>query len=131
MAQSLRPSPASNTYKDLVRELESFRRGISRPDGTAMVGTMLLSATDPDLVDLYRKRVVRPRRARLRAILERACEEGELDPGADIEAVVNMLTGSWYARALAGSRPLPHWAERTAALAWRALGGVPASSEEN
>lgn len=126
MAQASYPAFTDDAYEDLVRELESFRRGISRPDGMSMVGTMLLSSTDPDLVALYRERVVAPRRARLCSILERARAQGQIHCDADVEGLVNMLTGSWYARALAESRPLPRWARRTAALAWRALGGVPA-----
>jgi AcrR family transcriptional regulator len=111
-------------FADLVRELEAFRRGVSRPDGLSMVGTMLLRATDPALVALYRERVVGPRRARLREILERARAAGLLDRDGDVETVLTMLTGSWYARALAGEPPAPDWAARVAALAWRALGGT-------
>lgn len=112
-------------FADLVRELEAFRAGISRPDGLSMAGTMLIGSTDPALVTLYRERLVRPRRARLRAILERARVDGVLDSDADVEVALGMLTGNWYARALAGDRPPPRWAERTAALVWRALGGTP------
>lgn len=107
----------------LTAELRRFQRGIGRPDGTSMVGTMLNRSTDHDLVDLYRRRVVGPRRAALAGILEQARDAGELDGDADIELGVTMLTGSWYARALATDTPLPRWAERSAILVWRALGG--------
>jgi len=115
--------PSDDPYADLVRELEGFRRGISRPDGISMVGTMLLRSTDPELVSLYRERVVVPRRARLRATLERARSMGLLAADADIETALAMFTGSWYARSLAGAAPLSRWAERTASIVWRGLGG--------
>jgi hypothetical protein len=35
-----------------------------------------------------------------------------------------MLTGSWYARCLAGEREPQDWPRRIAELAWRALGGA-------
>jgi len=89
------------------------------------VGTMLQRTTDPELRARYRARIVAPRRARLRAVLERAAVQGLLDPDADIEAAVPLLTGSFYGRALAADQPLTRWAERTAALVWRALGGTP------
>jgi hypothetical protein len=117
--------PTDDPFADLVRELEAYRRGISRPDGVSMVGTMLLRSTDPSLVALYRERIVAPRRARLAAILERGRAVGLLRADGDVETVVGMLTGSWYATALAGARPREDWPRRVAALAWRALGGTP------
>ena len=84
---------------------------------------MLVDATDPQLVALYRERIVTPRRAQLRAILERAREGDLITADADIEAVLPMLTGAYYASALAGITPGDDRAARTAALAWRALGG--------
>jgi len=122
-----RPS-TGDPYADLVKELRNFQRGVSRPDGLSMVGTMLNRATDPELVHLYRQRVVAPRRAALLRILQRAQAEGLFDPDSDIEMAVTMLTGNWYARALAGEPTPRRWAERTAALIWRGLGGSLASS---
>jgi AcrR family transcriptional regulator len=110
-------------FGDLVAELEAFRRGVSRPDGVSMVGTMLVRSTDPQLVALYRERVVAPRRARIRQILERARDAGSIDATADVEIAAAMLTGSWYARALAGDPPPRRWADRVASVVWRGLGG--------
>jgi AcrR family transcriptional regulator len=125
MSRTAERGPSDDPFADLVQELDAFRSGISRPDGVSMVGTMLLRSTDPELVTLYRERIVTPRRARLREILERARGQGLLSPDADLDAALGMLTGSWYARSLQGARPLPRWAERTAAIVWRGLGGSP------
>jgi AcrR family transcriptional regulator len=115
--------PSDDAYADLVAELEAFRRGISRPDGISMVGTMLLRSTDPRLVELFRARIVAPRRTRLRAILERALAEGRLADGGDLDVALSVLTGSWYAFALAGDAPPADWPRRVATVVWRALGG--------
>ncbi|MGU3436506.1 TetR/AcrR family transcriptional regulator [Actinomycetes bacterium M1A6_2h] len=105
-------------FRDLVTELEDFRSGVSRPGRMSLVGTMLQDGTDDDVRARYRENVVAPRRERIRRILER----GELD--GDVDIVVTMATGSWYARALAGE-PVPDgWAERTAKAIWRAAGGA-------
>ena len=114
--------PTDDPYADLVAELAAFRRGITRPDGLSLVGTMLQRSTDPELLRLYRERVVIPRRLRLRSILERAVAAG-LVPGGDLEIAVASLTGSFYALALAGPVPA-QWPTRAAAHAWRALGGA-------
>lgn len=127
MSRAEERPPTDDPYADLVRELEAFRRGISRPDGVSMVGTMLLRSTDPDLISRYRERLVAPRRARLRSILERARDQGLLAADADVETGVAALTGTWYARALAGDAEPRSWATRVAALVWRGLGGVSPS----
>lgn len=118
-------APSDDPYEDLVAELRAFQRGVSRPDGLSMVGTMLHRSTSAELVARYRERVVAPRRATLLAILERGRSAGLLESEADLEVGVTLLTGSWYARALATDAPPPHWPERTARLVWRALGGDP------
>jgi AcrR family transcriptional regulator len=123
MSRAEERAPSDDPFADLVRELEAFRRGISRPDGVSMVGTMLVASTDPALVALYRERIVAPRRARLREILERARGEGLVDEDADLEVALGCFTGNWYATVLAGERPPSRWAERLAALVWRGLGG--------
>jgi hypothetical protein len=73
----------------------------------------------------YQARVVAPRRRRLRLILERAQRLGLISAGADLDIAVTMCTGSWYARALAGAPPPRNWPQRTTALVWRAVGGIP------
>jgi AcrR family transcriptional regulator len=112
-------------YSDLVAELVAFQRSIMQPDGLSLAGTMLQGGTDPDLIQLYRERVVAPRQARLRAILERATADGLL-AGGDLELAVASLTGSFYALALAGAVPV-NWAARAAAHAWHSLGGRAAT----
>jgi len=116
----------SDPFADLVAELEDFRHGVSRAGRLSLVGTMLQSTTAPDAAARYRTRVVAPRRARLRAILERAATEGAIDQDADLDVAVTMLTGSWYARCLAGDAEPGDWPRRVAELAWRALGGATA-----
>jgi Tetracyclin repressor-like, C-terminal domain len=116
-------TPLDDPYADLVAELTAFRTGVTRPDGLSLVGTMLQRGTEPELLRLYRERLVIPRRTRLRTILERALTRGLL-PGGDLDLAVASLTGSFYALALAGSIPT-RWPTRAAAHAWRSLGGTP------
>ncbi|MFN8108269.1 MAG: TetR/AcrR family transcriptional regulator [Thermoleophilia bacterium] len=108
----------------LIAELEDFRAAVSRPGRLSLVGTMLQTATDEALRARYQQRVIRPRRRRLRDILERAVREGALPADGDLEVAVTMLTGSWYARCLAGDDEPSDWARRAALLVWASLGGV-------
>jgi AcrR family transcriptional regulator len=117
------PGAGADPFADLVAELADFRRGVSRPGRLSLAGTMLQATTAPEAAARYRARVVAPRRARLRAILERAAAAGAFDGDADLDVAVTMLTGSWYARCLAGDPEPREWPRRAAALVWRALGG--------
>ena len=117
-------------FADLVTELANFQRGVSRPGRLSLVGTMLQDSVDADARARYRTQVIAPRRRRLRDILERAQRLGLIDSAADLDVAVTMSTGSWYARALAGSSPPRNWPNRTAALVWRAIGGVPPRTRE-
>lgn len=114
-------------FADLVAELTAFRDGVMRPNGISMVGSMLQEATDPALRELYRERIVAPRRARLRHILRRAVDLGFLDPEADLDHGVAAATGILYAQLLTGARVARNWPGRTATFVWRALGGEPAA----
>ena len=78
----------------------------------AMIGSVLAEEhATPELLSLFRERVVEPRRNEVREVLEHAHERGELRKDTDLEAAVNMLIGSYYARYLAGD-PFPEdWPE--------------------
>ena len=108
-----------------MAELANFQRGVSRPGRLSLAGTMLQDSVEADVRARYQAQIVAPRRRRLRVILERAQRLGLIDTDADLDVAVTMCTGSWYARALAGSRPPRNWPVRTAALVWRAVGGTP------
>jgi AcrR family transcriptional regulator len=110
-------------FADLVAELTAFRAGVLRPNGVAMVGSMLQESVDEQLRSLYRERLVAPRRARLRHILRRAAQLGLADPDADIDYAVAACTGTLYALHLAGRPVGKDWPRRTAALVWRSIGG--------
>lgn len=112
-------------FDDLVVELEAFRRGVGRRNGISLVGTMLQESVDPELVRLFRSRLVGPRRRRIVHILERARDRGDLAVDADLEYASASATGVLYARALAGQATRTDWPRRTAALVWRSCGGDP------
>ena len=124
-AEARTPADSADPLADLVAELTDFQRGVSIPGRLSLVGTMLQDSTAPELLARYRARIIAPRRRRLRAILERARELGQIDADADIEVAITLCTGSWYARALAGEDPQENWPARTAALVWRSVGGDP------
>jgi AcrR family transcriptional regulator len=107
------PKPTGSTREDLIALLRDFRKKLLRPNGMAMIGTLLAEEHHtPQLLTLFREKIVAPRREGVLAILRAAKERKELAADADLEAAVNMLVGSFYACYLAGSRIPSNWPER-------------------
>ena len=88
----------------------------------ALIGTVLAEeAHTPELLALFRERLVVPRRQMLRAILDRAKRRGELRRGANLDAAVNLLVGAFYARYLASSAIPPGFPGELVSLVWPGL----------
>lgn len=116
------PEPTGVLQSDLVRQLRHFQAGVERPYGVTLVGTVLAEEHEtPELIELYRRLIVGPRRAMVRAVLEQAQARGELDAMADLDAAVNALVGSYYATYLAEGSVDEGWADRTVSTV---LGGL-------
>lgn len=107
---------------DLVALLATFRRSLLRPNGMSMLCTLLAEEErTPELIALFRERIVASRRRGVRDLLDAAWARGELRPDADLDAAVNALIGSFYARYLTGDGVPADWPERIVATVW---GGI-------
>lgn len=103
-----------NTRTDLVAQLRRFHTGVSRPFGMAMIGTVLAEEHHhPELLERFREHVVAPRRQLLARVLQDARDRGDLKPDVDLDRVVTMLIGSYYAAYLAGDDTDDDWPEHT------------------
>ena len=112
-----------DTRADLIAHVRLFRTGVSRPYGMAMLGTVLAEEHDtPELLAFFRKHVIEPRRAMLRAVLGRARDRGEIRRDADVEMAAQMLVGAYYAQYLAGVPFREGWDERVVDLVLAAVG---------
>ena len=111
---------------DLSATQENFCRSLLRPNGMSLIGTVLAEeAHTPELLRLFRERLVAPRRAMLRAILKRARQHNELRPDADIDTAVSALVGAIYARYLAASKIPPGFAKAVVETIWTGITSAP------
>ncbi len=116
------PVGEGSTEEQLVGVLENFCRSLMRPNGMSLLGTVLAEeAHTPELLAWFRQRLVAPRRAMLRAILERAAERRELRAGVNPDVVTSMLVGAFYARYLASSRVPPSFARAVVEAVWQGI----------
>jgi AcrR family transcriptional regulator len=124
LAEIAPPERTDDPLADLTAELTHFRHCITDAGALALAGVMLQDGVDPELQRNYRDHLVRPRRARLRACLDRGVSAGLLAADADLAVAVSLATGSWYAYALSGASAPREWPWRVARLVWRACGGT-------
>lgn len=90
-------------WERLVAELKAMHKAISRPRGIALIGNVLaLEEQRPELVKLYRRNVVGVRRSRLREALQQLRDHEDISPDVDIEMVINMMVGCYYAARVSG-----------------------------
>ena len=96
-----------DTRKELLTFVGSVVKTLSTPpSGPAMQGLVSQIATDPDLFREYSERVVEPRRAVLRPVIERGIARGDLRPDTDVRVVHELLVGPMFYRLLFSGPPL-------------------------
>jgi AcrR family transcriptional regulator len=96
------PGDAAVPDRDLVGVfLQRTFRALA-DSGPAMRGLMAHAQQDPEFQALFRERFILPRRASLRAVLERAQASGELAAGLDLDTAVSALYGGLWYRLLLG-----------------------------
>lgn len=116
------PVDTGTTTGDLIATLENFSRSLLRPNGLSLIGTVLAEeAHTPELLALFRERLVVPRRQMLRAILDRAKRRGELRRGVNLDTAVTLLVGAFYARYLATSDVPAGFPRELVSLLWPGL----------
>jgi AcrR family transcriptional regulator len=106
---------------DLISYLEEFDHRFAERC-LEVVGTLIGAREDPGALALHRQRVVEPRMDYVRTLLEQARSLGQLRPDADLDLALQMLTGSVFARRVAGEPTTPDWAERAVSAIWIGMG---------
>jgi AcrR family transcriptional regulator len=121
----LASGPSGHPRSDLISYLDEFDDRFAE-GCLETLGTLIGEREDPSALALHRHRVVEPRLAYARSLLEQARDGGELDADADIDLALQMLAGSVFARRVAGVESSPGWAERAVGTIWSGMGARPA-----
>lgn len=107
------PARTGDTKADLIAALRDFRVKLLRPNGMSMIGVVLAEERHlPELIERFRDELAAPRRRALRAILDDGVREGVVRRGADLDAAVSMLVGSFYGSYIATGTVPDDWPER-------------------
>jgi AcrR family transcriptional regulator len=116
--------PSGDPKADLCRFLVDFDRRFGA-SGMGVLGALMTNRDDRQALELHRERVIAPRLAYGRRLLEQARANGELRPDADLDLAFQMLSGSVFHRRVAGVDSNPGWAERAVDAVWLGMGPPP------
>lgn len=117
------PRGSGDTRADLVAHLRDFQRKLQRPRGLAMIGTLLVEEqAQPELMSVFRDRIVRARRACLCRVIEDGQARGDVADDADPDLAANLLVGAFYARYLATGKLPRGFAARVVDSVWSGIG---------
>ncbi|MBF6173584.1 TetR/AcrR family transcriptional regulator [Nocardia blacklockiae] len=102
------PTPdTGDLRRDLVAGMTTLVRALSGTTlGRALPALVADLASDAELAADFRRRVFDPRRETTAAALRSAIERGEIDPGVDLDFVLDALAAPLYYRVLFGHLPL-------------------------
>ena len=124
------PELTGDPLTDVVAQLQAVHDNLERSGSVPLLGTLLAECErHPQFIEVYRERLMRPRRARLHAILEAARDRGELRPDADLEAATLMLVSIILGKYMAGEGPAPGWLTPAVRLVLDGLAPAPATPE--
>ncbi len=117
------PVPDSgNTRADLMQFLTLNRDVFIQSRVYSIVGTLLVEEKrNPELFEILRQRAIFPRRNQLQQILERGVQRGEIRTGVNLDAAMEALVGSLYARHILGLPETTDWLESVVDVVWGGL----------
>ena len=122
------PPNTGNTRADIVEMLVQNQVAFERGPVFAMIGALLVEERrNPELFELFRERIIRPRRDQAVMILQRGVDRGEIRADVDLEVVVHALVGSMYARHFLGTPESRKRIEQTVDTIWSGLATNPQS----
>ena len=94
-------------------DLIAYLRAVETDLGHVGLGVIAsLLGHDPHTLAMHRARVIEPRARHSRQLLADALQRGEIRPGTDLDAAMELLIGSLFTRALTGDRSPCPWPER-------------------
>lgn len=125
-----RHEPTGDLRADLLDIARSMYDGFITHGFLGLLGSALTERTHhPEIYALYKERLIQPRRASIRAVLERGVADGDIPLDVDLDVVVAIFVGSFYAVSIAGeARMATSWPERLVDAVMRSIRSAPPHS---
>ena len=109
------PASAPTPRAHALAILENFHSNLRAIPALAVLGSLLAEEErHPELLQLFKTRLVEPRRA----LLRQALAAGDLPDSADLDALTSMLIGSFYGRYVTIAGIPDDWPDRVLSAIW-------------
>jgi len=109
------PAGAPTPRAHALAILEDFHSNLRAIPALAILGSLLAEEQrHPELLHLFKTRIVEPRRA----LLRQALATGDLPDSADLDALTSMLIGSFYGRYVTIAGIPNDWPNRVLSAIW-------------
>jgi AcrR family transcriptional regulator len=109
------PATARTPRAHALAILENFHSNLRAIPALAILGSLLVEEErHPELLDLFKTRLVEPRRA----LLRQALAAGNLPESTDLDALTSMLVGSFYGRYVTLAGIPDDWPNRVLSAIW-------------
>ncbi len=127
LRDSLGPPPDTGSARnDLVQMLVQAQAAFARGPAFGMLGALLVEERrNPELFELFRDRVLQPRRNEGMKILQRGVQRGEIRADADLDIAIHAMVGSILARHVMGVPESRKLIEETVDIIWRSIARNP------
>lgn len=89
-----------SVFKDMSLQMGQFLKILRSPRGKIVAALLGAGQSDPELLEAFRERFLRPRRQEAYKTLRRGIERGELPKGLDLDVALDILYGAIYMRFL-------------------------------
>jgi AcrR family transcriptional regulator len=125
----LRFPDTGSVRHDMRLQIRQLIRILDSPRGRIVAALIGGGQSDPELIDAFRERFMRPRRREAYETLRRGIQRGELPPRLDLDLVLDSLYGPVYLRFLIGHKNLSGgFVDRVCDLVLGAARGVKGNS---
>ena len=91
---------SGSVFRDVSLQLNQWLSILRSPRGCTVAAVIGAGQSDPDLLEAFRDRFLRPRREEAYRTLRRGIERGELPRNLDLDVVLDILYGAIYMRFL-------------------------------
>ncbi len=120
------PPDTGDARSDIVEMIVQNQVALERGPGFAMIGALLVEERrNPALFQLFRERIIWPRRDDAINVLQRGVERGEIRADADLGVAVEAIIGSIIARHILGTSESRERIEVTVDTIWAGLANDP------
>ena len=123
LRDDLGPLPDTGDIRsDIVEMILQMRRAVRRGPGFGMIGALLVEESrSPELLELLRQRLLRPRRDEAIMVLQRGVERGEVRADVDLDVAVQAMVGAVFMRHIFGVPESRRRIEETVDTVWNGL----------